>query len=146
VIGPFVIEPLSGEHDRAAFRCGSEALDRYFRTQLTQDTRRRITSGFVAVDREGRVAGFYILAATGVPITDLPAEVSRRLPCYPLLPAGLVGRLAVDQRCLAEGWAPPCCSTRSRARPERSRRSSRCWSMPRTTRPLPSTGTWGSSR
>ena len=36
-------------------------------------------------------------AATSVPANDLPAEVLKRLPRYPNLPAALVGRLAVDQ-------------------------------------------------
>jgi GNAT superfamily N-acetyltransferase len=44
------------------------------------------------------IAGYYTLAATSVPANDLPAEVLKRLPRYPLLPAALIGRLAVDQR------------------------------------------------
>ena len=44
-----------------------------------------------------RIAGYYTLAATSVPANDLPTEVLKRLPRYPILPAALVGRLAVDQ-------------------------------------------------
>jgi len=37
------IEALSGHHDRSAFSSKSEALDRYFREQASQDVKRRIT-------------------------------------------------------------------------------------------------------
>jgi uncharacterized protein (DUF1778 family) len=47
---PFRLEQLSGEHERFLFRCGEDALDRYFQTQVTQDVRRRIANCFVAVE------------------------------------------------------------------------------------------------
>ena len=46
--GSFIIEPLEPSHDRTAFRCGVDALDRYFRERAGQDARRRITACFVA--------------------------------------------------------------------------------------------------
>ena len=46
----------------------------------------------------GAIAGYYTLAATSIPVTDLPSELSRRLPRYPTSPAALVGRLAVDRQ------------------------------------------------
>jgi hypothetical protein len=48
---PFRLEALSEIHNRAMFQCGVESLDRYFREQVTQDVRRRISNCFVAVDR-----------------------------------------------------------------------------------------------
>lgn len=95
--GPFVIEALSG-HDRAGFSCGVEALDRYLRQQATQDVRRRATACYVAVEAPGgKVAGYYTLAAAGIPLADMPAELARRLPRYPSVPVARLGRLAVDQ-------------------------------------------------
>ena len=38
------------------------------------------------------------LAATSVLLTDAPAALSKRLPRYPVIPATLLGRLAVDHR------------------------------------------------
>ncbi len=93
--GPFVVEALGGSHDRRGFTCGVEALDRYFREQVSQDIRRRITSCFVAVDPAGGIAGYYTFAATSIPMTQLAPDEARRLPRYPLLPAVLIGRLAV---------------------------------------------------
>lgn len=46
----FRFEPLGDEHDRSSFHCGEEPLDRYFRTQVTQDTRRPVTNCFVVVE------------------------------------------------------------------------------------------------
>jgi ribosomal protein S18 acetylase RimI-like enzyme len=60
--------------------------------------RRRVANCFVAVpDGAATVAGFYTLAASSIPIHDLPDETARRLPRYPVLPAALLGRLAVDR-------------------------------------------------
>jgi len=96
VTGPFVVEALSNAHDRTGFTCGIEAVDRYFRQQVTQDIRRRLTNCFVAVDAAGVIAGFYTFAATSLPMTELPEDEARRLPRVPLLPAALIGRLAVS--------------------------------------------------
>ena len=95
----FRIEPLGSQHDRSAFSCGVEPLDRYFRTQVGQDARKLVASCFVAVTSDALgVAGYYTLSATGIALTDLPIELAKQLPRYPLVPATLMGRLAVDQR------------------------------------------------
>jgi ribosomal protein S18 acetylase RimI-like enzyme len=103
VTAPFVVEPLTASHDRTTFACGNIALDRYFREQVTQDIRRRVTNCFVAVDANGAVAGYYTFAATGLPTTELAAEQLKRLPRYPLLPGVLIGRLAVSVQCHKQG-------------------------------------------
>lgn len=99
---PFRIEPLSGNHDRSRFSSGSAPLDRYFREQASQDIKRRIASCFVAVSAETarsnqkkEVAGFYTLTAAGIALDALSAETIRKLPRYPVVPAALLGRLAV---------------------------------------------------
>ena len=88
------VEPLAA-HDRRAFECGSAALERYFREQVSQDVRRRIASCFVAVSPQGDVAGYYALAATAIALTALPLDRLKRLLRYPVVPAVLLGRLAV---------------------------------------------------
>src|ERR1700720_2891137 len=96
---PFLLGPLTAEHDRTAFACGEEALDRYFRAQVTQDIRRRLANCFVGVEgATGDIAAFYTIAPAGIPTPDLPPEETKRLPRYPTLPAVRIGRLAVDQR------------------------------------------------
>ena len=81
--------------DRKAFASGSHELDDYLRTRAPQDMRRRVASCFVAIDDTNTVAGFYTLAATSLVLDGLSADHARRLPRYPVIPAVLLGRLAV---------------------------------------------------
>lgn len=95
--GSFRIEALGSMHHRTDFSSGVEPLDRYLRELVTQDVKRRLSNCFVALEETGVVAGYYTLAATSLPMTELSEEEARRLPRYAVLPAGLIGRLAVDQ-------------------------------------------------
>ncbi len=95
----FRLDVLGTAHDRREFGCGVEPLDRYFREHVTQDVRRRLTNCFVAIETDtDRVAAVYTLAASSLSFADLPPEETKRLPRYPVLPAVLIGRLAVDRR------------------------------------------------
>lgn len=89
-------EPLQ-DHDRASFQCGIPELDDYLHMQAGQDARRRVAAPFVLVDDARRILGYYTLSAYGVRVTELPLEIARKLPRYPLIPATLLGRLAVSQ-------------------------------------------------
>lgn len=92
------ITPLDDLHDRAAFECGVEPLDRYFKTQAGQDVRRRVASCFVLTDGSPAPIAFYTLTATSIALHDLPTSMAKKLPRYPSVPATLMGRLAVDHR------------------------------------------------
>jgi len=101
--GPFTIQPLAPHHDRTSFSCGVTTLDHYFRTQAGQDARKNIAAPFVLIAGDGSIAGFYTLSATSIHLAELPREIIRKLPRYPLIPATLLGRLAVDLRHRGEG-------------------------------------------
>ena len=45
------ILPLGPRHERTAFSCGVESLDRYLKTQAEQDMRRRFTSVFACSEK-----------------------------------------------------------------------------------------------
>lgn len=63
-----------------------------------------MTACFVAVEQGGGVlAGYYTVASSSVPLTDLPEQVTKKLPRYPSVPAVRMGRLAVDQRFRGKG-------------------------------------------
>jgi GNAT superfamily N-acetyltransferase len=94
-VSAYVVESLA-QHDRRTFNCGSPDLDRYFREQVGQDVRRRVAACFVAVASDGAIAGFYTLAATSLAFDSLSLERAKRMPRYPVLPAILLGRLAVS--------------------------------------------------
>jgi GNAT superfamily N-acetyltransferase len=93
------IEPLASHHDRNGFSCGVDSLDRYLRTQASQDIRRKANGVFVLVepDEPDVVLGYYTLCATGLPQGDVPPAARKHVPRYPLVSATLVGRLAVSE-------------------------------------------------
>ena len=59
---------------------------------------------FVLVLPDGALAGYYTLSSTAVNIGEWPAQTVRKLPRYPLIPATLLGRLAVDRRQQGRGY------------------------------------------
>jgi GNAT superfamily N-acetyltransferase len=100
----YQLTQLTAAHDRSDFRSGSEPLDRYLRERASQDLKRYVATPFLLYDLDaGRVAGYYTLAPTGIQLTDLPAPLQQKLPRYPLIPAILLGRLAVDERYQGQG-------------------------------------------
>ena len=102
--GSLRVEALGSQHNRSSFVSGAEALDRYLRSQAGQDARKNIAAPFVLVLPDGAIGGYYTLSATGVKLTEFPADITRKLPRYPLVPATLLGRLAVDRRQQGKGY------------------------------------------
>jgi len=98
------VEPLGKQHDRSAFSCGVEPLDRYLREQVGQDARKRVAAPFVLCEgKSNAVLGYYTLSALSVDVGAWPEDVAKKLPKYPLVPATLLGRLAVDTRLRGKG-------------------------------------------
>lgn len=94
-----ISEPLASHHDRASFQCGVVELDAYLQTQASQDIRRKVAAVYVFIRRSAPtiILGYYTLSSFAVETCDLPAEMQKKLPRYPLTPATLLGRLARDQ-------------------------------------------------
>ncbi len=66
--------------------------------------RRRVAAPFVLCEGESNaVLGYYTLSALSVDVGAWPEAVARRLPRYPVVPATLLGRLAVDRRLRGKG-------------------------------------------
>jgi len=93
------VEPLAECNDRAAFHSGDAELDRYLQQQAGQDAKRKVATPFVLLDGANAILGYYTLSAYGLRLSELPASIARRFPRYPLLPATLLGRLAVSSSC-----------------------------------------------
>jgi GNAT superfamily N-acetyltransferase len=102
--GSLRVEALGAHHDRSSFASGAEPLDRYLRSQASQDARKNMAAPFVLVLPDSAIGGYYTLSATGVKLTEFPADITRKLPRYPLVPATLLGRLAVDQNYQGRGY------------------------------------------
>jgi ribosomal protein S18 acetylase RimI-like enzyme len=90
------IEPLADRHNRVAFSCGAEALDRYLQKQAGQDVAKHAAAVFVITPDGETVDGSYTLSGHVISLADLPTDVTRRLPRYPSVPTTLLGRLAVS--------------------------------------------------
>jgi len=101
----YLIEPICKEHKRDNFDCGIEILNSYLKTQANQDKRKFIAAPFIAVREENlEIIGYYTLSATSIKLEDLPVNLIKKLPKYPILPAILLGRLAVDKKYQNSGW------------------------------------------
>jgi len=94
----FVIEPLGAGHDRATFSCGNQQLDSYLQRQAGQDLKKRAAVPFVITPDHKTIAGFYTLSQYAMDLGELPEEISKKMPRYPMVSATLLGRLAISER------------------------------------------------
>lgn len=90
------IESLEAHHVRAGFSCGVSELDLYLQERAGQDLKRKLAAVFVLTDDSKKIAGFYTLSAHSIAGADLPPELAKGLPRFPL-PVTLLGRMAVAQ-------------------------------------------------
>ena len=87
----------SRKHSRSGFCCGIDSLDNYLNKQASQDLKRRVSTVFVLINEpETNVLAYYTLSSYTVKVQALNEDFAKNLPRYPLLPATLLGRLAVD--------------------------------------------------
>lgn len=100
------VEQLAAYHNRAAFSCGTPELDDYIRRYARQNARRDLSQCFVLVSQAGDpdVMGYSTLSGYTVETTALPPPLAQRLPPNLLLPATLLGRMAVDMRYQGQGY------------------------------------------
>jgi GNAT superfamily N-acetyltransferase len=91
-------------HNRQAFRCGVEALDRFLQQQAVQNRRRGFGETFVLVDQADPtlILGFYTLAPAQIARAALQSEDAAPLPPYPV-PCFRMGRLARDLSSRGQG-------------------------------------------
>ncbi|WP_119270031.1 GNAT family N-acetyltransferase [Taklimakanibacter deserti] len=90
----FIIEPLGKKHRRTDFSCGNDRIDSYFHEVVSQDVKRKYATCFVAREiATDRVAGFYTLSSSNVPLNEVPEPLAKKLPRYPSVPAVLIGWL-----------------------------------------------------
>jgi len=85
---------------RLAIRRPQALSDDHFATRVSST----FAACFVAIDADtDRIAGYYTLSAASVPLTDLPDDVTRKLPRYVSVPTARLGRLAVAKDFKGQG-------------------------------------------
>lgn len=94
----YVIVHLEKRHNKSEFRCGVDVLDQYLKTQASQDIKKNVAVTYVLTPQDSeQVLGYYTLSSIGIFPGELPSELVRKLPRYPVLPGVLLGRLAVSE-------------------------------------------------
>jgi len=99
-------EPLDKKkHDRAAFSCEQESLDRYLNDHATQEIKKRVAAVYVLTPDGKTIAGYYTLSQYAIEAGELPPELVQQLhlPKYDKLPATLLGRLARSEQFKGRG-------------------------------------------
>ncbi len=99
-------ERLGEQHRglRRNFDCGQAELNQYLAERARKEANQGLTAVHVLYDpARNQIAGYYTLSSFSVRLTDLPDELTKRLPRYPDLPAVLIGRLAADSRYQGQG-------------------------------------------
>lgn len=90
-------KPLGEEIDRAAFHCGIDPLDEYFKgARILDDVKSGVTSAYVLVNGDDDVLGYYTLSSAQVVRDQLSGSLQRKMK-YDLVPATLIGRLAIQK-------------------------------------------------
>jgi ribosomal protein S18 acetylase RimI-like enzyme len=92
------IVPFDKKYDLSGFDCGVPILNKYLKTQASQDIRNYYNIAFVALaDSADRIVGFYTLSNAGISLNQIPRDAQKKLPKYTDIPAIRLGRLAVDR-------------------------------------------------
>jgi GNAT superfamily N-acetyltransferase len=98
------VKPLESE-DRAAFQCGEEALDMYFRERASRDMKNGLAAVFIVVPESDpqTIAGFFTLSSQHTPCDTLPEELRKKTRRYKSVGVTLLGRMAVAKKFQNQG-------------------------------------------
>ena len=100
-----IIEPLDpSRHDRAAFSCGIEQVDNYFRKTANKLAQTGNVRVFVMTDPAGELIGFYATNAHAIHYDVLPETFRRNRPGHGHIPAAYISMISVDLRHQGEGF------------------------------------------
>jgi ribosomal protein S18 acetylase RimI-like enzyme len=100
----YLIEPFDPQkHDRAAFSCGIEQVDNYFKKTANKLAKADNVRLYVMVGPDGQVIGFYSLNAHAVDYHNLPAKYARTRPSHGSIPAAYISMIARDRRYAGQG-------------------------------------------
>jgi GNAT superfamily N-acetyltransferase len=98
----FRLERLRRGHPRKQFQCGNDEVDDWLATKALQHQEKHLSVTRVLLDESGNIAGYYTLATGQVDFSDLPAELTRKLPRR-TLPVALLAWLGVSASRQGEG-------------------------------------------
>ena len=96
----WIITPLDKKsHNRADFDCGEIALNEYLKKFASQNAAQDLSRTFVmlssATDTK-QILGYYTLTVGQIDFENLPTDLTKRIPRYPI-PIARLARLAVEK-------------------------------------------------
>jgi len=89
-------EPLAASHRLDDFECGEAVLDDWLKRRALANQASGASRSFVVTDEDGRVRGYYAMAAGAVSHQLATSGVRRNMPDP--VPVMVLARLAVDRR------------------------------------------------
>ena len=93
------IEPFDPEkHDRAAFSCGVEQVDNYFKKTANKLQKADNVRLFVMTASSSEVIGFYAINAHAVRYEELPKKFARNRPSHGNIPAAYISMIGRDEK------------------------------------------------
>ncbi|MEA5446849.1 GNAT family N-acetyltransferase [Gammaproteobacteria bacterium AB-CW1] len=97
--------PLSRDHARRKFDCGSRELNHFIRRFACPNQELGVSRTYVLVDSDEprRIRGYYTVSTGQLEASQLTPEHQARLPRYPV-PVIRMGRLAVDSAFQRHGY------------------------------------------
>lgn len=89
-------QPLSSDHSFDDFSCGEAILDEWLKRRALANQTSGASRTFVVADRDGRVYGYYAMAAGVISHQMATGGVRRNMPDP--IPVMVLARLAIDLR------------------------------------------------
>lgn len=91
--------------ERDSFSCSVKALDDYFHHYASQDVKKGLAKCYVLIDNEqSKIIGYYTLSSLSIPLNEIPKERLKVSIPYNIIPAVLIGRLAIDDNFKKQGY------------------------------------------
>jgi len=95
-------------HDRRSFDCGKEELNTFLQTRASNHMDANVSKTFLLASPDtisngmNAICAFYTITGATTARADLPHELAKKLPTYPI-PVFVLGQLAVHRECARTG-------------------------------------------
>lgn len=103
---PVMIEPLGDDHNRAAFSCGRDYIDRQFHSRLDSQIKDNLARAFVAVEPgKKEILGFYVLRSHEIEAYRVPDQWGGMIETHTLgsVPSAFIALFATRERVQGRG-------------------------------------------
>lgn len=100
----FRLTPLNSAHHRQRFDCGDALVNDWLRTKALQSQEKHLSTTKTLLSPAEEIAGFYTLAVGQIDFSELPLEMTKKLPRR-VLPIAILAWLGVNRAHQRQGLA-----------------------------------------